>query len=150
MQQPDTLIVRSKTFKLSEKSKTLTYSGRVTDHVTGVVTHNPSGGWVASLVEKDPASNQSTWTPAIGEAATPQAALELVFDAANEIEGRFDNVTKERANGASPSRHDRRTREETHVEAEHDKLVRGEHLRMVAKIAIALAIMGGLAWAFLR
>ena len=144
MQHPDTLIVRSKAFKLSEKSKTLTCSGRVTDHVTGVVTHNPSGGWVASLVEKDPASNQSTWTPAIGEAATPQAALELVFDAANEIEGRFDNVTKERANGASPSR------KETHVEAEHDKLVRRERLRMVAKIAIALAVMGGLAWAFLR
>ena len=36
MQHPDTLIVRSKAFKLSEKSKTLTYSGQVTDHVTGV------------------------------------------------------------------------------------------------------------------
>ena len=74
------------------------------------------------------------------KAATPQAALELVFDAAKEIEERFDN-------GVSPSRHDRRTREETHVEAEHDKLVRGERLRTVAMIAIALAVIGGLAWA---
>ena len=100
MQHPDTFIVRGKTFKLSEKSRTLTYSGRVTDHVTALVTHNPSGAWVASLVEKDPFGHESRWMPAIGEGVTPQAALELVFRMASEIEARYAEADK------PPSRYD--------------------------------------------
>ncbi len=141
------LVVRGRSFLLVDDENGKRYAGEFTEHASRYVIQQRSGEWTPALTVRNPFQNKTYLEPIGKDAETPTAALELAFDAAEEIEARFGQLRAERAHRPA-SKYDGFTPHEARIEAEYDALVRAERRAWTTRVALVAIVAALLIWFF--